>query len=76
MRPLDATVEEELARLAGASHGVVTRARLLRAGVTRDEIRRRLRSGSLLREHRGVYRVGALGAEHRGDLPGGDARLR
>jgi very-short-patch-repair endonuclease len=37
---------------------VVTRAQLLRAGVTREEIAHRVRSGALLREHRGVYRVG------------------
>jgi len=47
-----------LARLAGKSHGVVTRAELLDAGVTNEQVKRRLRSGSLLREHRGVYRVG------------------
>jgi Transcriptional regulator, AbiEi antitoxin len=44
--------------IASTSHGVVTRDQLLRAGVTREEIRQRLRRGSLLREHRGVYRVG------------------
>jgi hypothetical protein len=37
---------------------VVTRAQLLRAGVTWEEIAHRVRSGALLREHRGVYRVG------------------
>jgi very-short-patch-repair endonuclease len=37
---------------------VVTRAELLRAGVTKDEIVRRLRTGALLREYPGVYRVG------------------
>jgi very-short-patch-repair endonuclease len=58
MCPLDRTVEEELARIASAAHGVVTRAELLRTGVTADEIRWRLRTGSLLRQHRGVYRVG------------------
>jgi hypothetical protein len=36
----------------------VTRAQLLRAGVTAQVIRDRVRSGALLREHRGVYRVG------------------
>ncbi len=44
--------------MAGASHGVVTRAQLLAAGVTREAIRTRLLQGSLLREHPGVYRVG------------------
>jgi putative AbiEi antitoxin of type IV toxin-antitoxin system len=37
---------------------VVTRAQLLAAGITRDEIAQRVRIGVLLREHRGVYRVG------------------
>jgi very-short-patch-repair endonuclease len=52
------TVERVLARLATSQQGNVTRAQLLRAGVTADEIRHRLDSGALLREHRGVYRVG------------------
>ena len=47
-----------LARLAGSSHGVVTRTQLLCAGLTPDEIRQCLQSGTLLREYRGVYRVG------------------
>jgi Transcriptional regulator, AbiEi antitoxin len=44
--------------MGGAAHGVVTRAQLLRAGVTEAAIEQRLRIGALLREHRGVYRVG------------------
>jgi very-short-patch-repair endonuclease len=52
------TVEQELARISFASHGVVTRAELMRAGVTPDEIIGRVRSGALLREYPGVYRVG------------------
>ena len=51
-------MEQELARIASHSHGVVSRAQLLRAGVTVDEIRHRLRTGALLTEYRGVYRVG------------------
>src|SRR5829696_2354491 len=58
MCPQDRTVEEELARIASAAHGVVTRSELLRTGITADEIRWRVRTGSLLRQHRGVYRVG------------------
>jgi very-short-patch-repair endonuclease len=58
VRPQGGTVEQELARIAGGAHGVVTRAQLLRAGVTPAEIKHRLRTGALIREHRGVYRVG------------------
>jgi very-short-patch-repair endonuclease len=58
MRSLRRTTESELARLAGAQHGVVTRAQLLNAGVSAAGIQRRLRKGSLLPEYRGVYRVG------------------
>jgi putative AbiEi antitoxin of type IV toxin-antitoxin system len=47
-----------VARLAARSHGVVTRAQLLAAEITRAEIKWRLRTGALLREHPGVYRVG------------------
>jgi very-short-patch-repair endonuclease len=54
MRPQGRT----LAELAGASHGVVTRNRLLAAGFTVAEIKSRLRSGELLREYPAVYRVG------------------
>jgi hypothetical protein len=58
MEPLSRTVERVAGQIAAASHGVVTRAGLLGAGVTRAEIKRRLRSGALLREFPGVYRVG------------------
>lgn len=44
--------------MGSAGHGVVTRARLLNAGVTPQEIRSRVQSGGLIRVHRGVYRVG------------------
>jgi Transcriptional regulator, AbiEi antitoxin len=44
--------------LASGAHGVVTRQQLLRAGVTRKEIDRRLENGRLFPQHRGVYRVG------------------
>ena len=47
-----------MAALARNSHGVVTRAELLDAGITAGEIKQRLGSGALLRVHRGVYRVG------------------
>jgi predicted transcriptional regulator of viral defense system len=58
MQPQGRTVEQELARIASGGHGVVTRAQLLDAGVTRQEIKSRVRRGNLIRVHRGVYRVG------------------
>jgi hypothetical protein len=56
--PKVGTVEATLAEMAARSYGVVTRAQLLAAGVTSDEIKHRLSLGALLREHRGIYRVG------------------
>jgi hypothetical protein len=58
MSRLGRTLEEELARIAGAAHGLATRSELLLVGVTDDEIRWRVRKGGLIRVHRGVYRVG------------------
>jgi hypothetical protein len=58
MSPQDRTVEELVARIATRQHGVVTRAQLLVAGVSSDEVKWRLQEGSLIRVHRGVYRVG------------------
>src|SRR3954464_13050689 len=52
------TVPQVVERIASRQHGVVARAQLLAAGVTRREIARRLQSGALLVEFRGVYRVG------------------
>ena len=60
MCPPGRTVERELARIASATHGVVTRSQLLGAGVSAHEIRSRVRSGGLIRVHRGVYRVGHM----------------
>ncbi|HEY7618560.1 MAG TPA: type IV toxin-antitoxin system AbiEi family antitoxin domain-containing protein, partial [Solirubrobacteraceae bacterium] len=47
-----------LADLAARSHGVATRAQLLAAGISTDEVGHRVRGGALIRVHRGVYRVG------------------
>lgn len=58
MRPKVNSVDRELARMAGAAHGVVTRAELLDAGIAVGAIKRRVHSGALLPVHRGVYRVG------------------
>lgn len=56
MRPLSR--KDPLADLASGQHGVVTRAELLAAGLSRDAIRRRVRRETLIRVHPGVYRVG------------------
>jgi hypothetical protein len=52
------TVERKLAAIARKQHGVVTRAQLLVAGLSPEEIYGRLGKGALLPVHRGVYRVG------------------
>lgn len=58
MRQQSTTVDQVLARIASAQHGVVTRKHLLHAGLTEGAIRQRLAAGALLVEHPGVYRVG------------------
>jgi len=52
------TVEEILAELGRRSHGVVNRQEILRAGISRNELQRRMAIGGLIRVHRGVFRVG------------------
>jgi very-short-patch-repair endonuclease len=49
--------------LAARQHGVVSRDELLRAGVSRRQIDRRLADGRLRALHRGVYLVGAVPSE-------------
>jgi hypothetical protein len=58
MEQLDRTVEQVIGRIARKQHGLVTRKQLLEAGISTEEIRRRLQKGALLRVHPGVYRVG------------------
>src|SRR3954463_2607918 len=58
MEPQSRTVEEKIAAIARRAHGVVTRAELLRAGVSVMEIRRRREKGLLITQYPGVYRVG------------------
>jgi very-short-patch-repair endonuclease len=48
--------------LARRQHGVLSRVQLLRLGVGRDVIDRRLRAGLLRRLHRGVYCLGPIGS--------------
>jgi hypothetical protein len=52
------TAEEKCAAMAKASHGIVTRAELLAAGLSAREIERRQERGYLIPEFRAVYRVG------------------
>jgi very-short-patch-repair endonuclease len=56
-----------IAALADAQHGVVTRAQLVNAGLTNQDVDRRVKARRLRRLHRGVYAVGhrALRAEGR-----------
>jgi very-short-patch-repair endonuclease len=58
MRHQVGSVDEVLARLATAAHGVVTHRELRAAGITPAEVRSRVRKGSLITEYRGIYRVG------------------
>jgi Transcriptional regulator, AbiEi antitoxin len=52
------TVDRIIGRIAARAHGVVTRAELLAAGVTVEQIAERVRAGALIPVYRGVYRVG------------------
>lgn len=54
------TIEDRIAGLAAAQHGVITRAQLLAAGLTRRRVRSRVRSGGLRPLHLGVYILGPL----------------
>jgi Transcriptional regulator, AbiEi antitoxin len=54
----DGHVDEVVARLASAAHGVVTRRELLAEGLTERQVERRLERGTLIVEFRGVYRAG------------------
>jgi very-short-patch-repair endonuclease len=58
MRHLSRTVDEDLAQIASAGHGVVTRAQLLQVGISAGQVQGRVRRGGLIRVHPGVYRVG------------------
>lgn len=58
--------DAEIARLAEAQHGVVTRSQLAELGLGREAIGRRIRSGRLHRQHAGVYAVGHRALTQRG----------
>src|SRR5690554_5575190 len=53
-----AAATEAILQLAATQHGVVTRAQLLAAGVTRDAVGQRIACRLLVPLHRGVYAVG------------------
>jgi very-short-patch-repair endonuclease/predicted transcriptional regulator of viral defense system len=60
-RPLrGAAADRMINHLASGQHGVVTRPRLVEAGVPPDVVDRRIKSGWLEAIHRGVYRVGPV----------------
>lgn len=54
------SAEEAIAALGARQHGVVTRAQLIRAGVTARVVDRRVAAGWLCPVHRGVYRMGPV----------------
>ena len=57
MRPKSAK-DLELAAIAAAQRGVVSRAQLLVRGFTNEDVGRLVKAGRLIRVHRGVYAVG------------------
>lgn len=54
------TIHERIAALAARQHGLVTRAQLLRAGLTRRMVQHRITTGRFRPLHRGVYLVGPI----------------
>jgi very-short-patch-repair endonuclease len=58
VREESATAQREVAKLAARQRGVVSYEQLVRVGLTRSMIARRLREGWLHRVHRGVYTIG------------------
>lgn len=55
-------VEQTIASLARRQHGLVARAQLLAAGLSKHHVQSRLRTGHLVAVHRGVYQIGPLAA--------------
>ena len=56
-------IEHAIGRIAGRQHGYITRAQLLRLGLSAAAIGRRVRAGQLIRVHDGVYAVGHVRAD-------------
>src|SRR5829696_3988488 len=76
MRVPGRTVDEELARMADARHGLATRAELLAAGVTSKQIDARVKRGNLIPVHRDDLQRRTPRLKHRGPLPRGCPRRR
>jgi len=70
MRPASYTrfAERVISRLAARQHGVVARFQLLAAGVSAEQIKRRLQAGRLTALHKGVYLVGAVAPTHANEM--------
>jgi hypothetical protein len=62
------SVDAVIAALAARQHGLITRAQLLAAGVSRHAIERRVRSGRLIRVSAGVYAVGHAALSRDGEF--------
>jgi len=58
MRARGSSADRELARIASRQHGTVTIGQALRAGLSREAVRRRVEKGTRYRAYRGVFRVG------------------
>jgi Transcriptional regulator, AbiEi antitoxin len=63
-------VDAALARLAARQHGVVASAQARAAGLTPEQLKRRVADGLLVPVHRGVYRHAAVEDSPAGDLMG------
>lgn len=60
-----AQVNEEIARVARAQHGIVTTRQLVAAGLSRAAISKRVKACRLFRVHQGVYSVGHDGSNEK-----------
>lgn len=61
--PSGCALEQRMTALAASQHGVVTRTQLLRLGMSKAAIGRRVKSERLRALHRGVYLVGPIEVE-------------